>query len=116
MTDQKQNHPFKRGTAVQFAGFTADNGKEFQKLPKTHIWAFLQFPDALRYIIEHPEGFDKKEFLNPQLGPDVVKYLTDNLTDGKKYLLTPAEDVVEIVKTPPPQNQQNQPPDLSQVS
>lgn len=117
MTDQKQNHPFKRGTAVQFAGFTAEDGTELEKLSKTYVWAFLQFPDALRYIIEHPKGFDKKEFLNPQLGAEVVKYISDNLTDGKKYLFSPSEFVVEIITPPaqPAQNLQNKPPDLSDI-
>lgn len=113
--------PLERGTAVQFAGFTAQDGTEFARVPKTYVWAWLAFQDGLRYIIEHPQGFDKKEFMNPQLGPEVVKYLDANLIAGKKYLFTPQEDIRPLTDPNPsnssnPSNHTSDLPDLSDVT
>lgn len=98
--------PKKRGTPVKFHGFSQPppQGKTFRPVDKTYVWAWLEFPDMLRYIIEHPDGFDKKEFLNKQMGDEVVAYLSKSLMEGKKFIFCQDTDIEEITAEPKPKD------------
>lgn len=104
--------PHKRGTAVKFTGFRQEStGRDFKTLNKTYVWAWLEFPDLIRYVIEHPDGFEKQEFLNPQFGKEVVDYLSKNLADGKKFIFCTDQDIEPFEQPPatqqPPPNLEN---------
>ena len=104
---------FPRGTKVKFLGFTTQQGVVFRP-GNSYIWGYLQFPDAIRYLIEHPEGFPKSEFMDPQLGTEGLKYLDGNLQEGKKYMFCFENDIEVIPPVAPPSTVEG-PPDLSDL-
>lgn len=94
---------FTHRTHVKFIGYTGKDKVTYEPV-ESYIWAFLEFPPpvGLKYIIEHPQGFDKKDFFDERFEPGVNEYLDKRLAEGKKYLFVQSIDMEEITPEPAP--------------
>lgn len=83
--------PFKRGDKVNYFG-----GK-FHPVKGTYVWAVTETSLFKQYVIEHPQGFGKEEYMKDYLAGDSKKGIDGidpkYMKYGLKYIFVYEEDL-----------------------